>query len=72
MSIQQFILQEKTPLLQSVFDKGFSTDVDECKASLRVTHDKIREIRVNTKSIAEYEAREQRIKLLREELEDMK
>ena len=59
-------------MLIAVMDKHFSTDVDECKATLRMIQDKISEIRVNTKSIAEYEAREERIKLMQAELEEMK
>ena len=39
---------------------------------LRVNNDKIREIRVNTKSIEEYEAREQRIELMKKEVDEMR
>lgn len=59
-------------MLISILDKHLTTDIDECKATLRMIQDKISEIRVNTKSIAEYEAREERIKLMQKELEEMK
>ena len=39
---------------------------------LRVNNDKIREIRVNAKSIEEYESREQRIELMKKEMEELK
>jgi hypothetical protein len=39
---------------------------------LRVNNDKIREIRVNTKSIEEYENREQKIELMKKEMEELK
>lgn len=64
-------IQERTPLLQTVFDKAFPTDLDECQAMLRVNNDKIREIRVNTKSVEEYENREQKIELMKKELEEL-
>ena len=68
---KDFEKQEKTSLLQAVFDKAFTTDLDECKAMLRVNNDKIREIRVNTKSIEEYENREQKIELMKKEMEQL-
>lgn len=69
-------------MLQEVFDKKYSTNLNECavgvcvcgkvKAMLSVTQDKIREIRVNERSIAEYEEREKRIATLEKECSDLK
>ena len=58
--------------MQKVFDKKYTTDLDECQAQLRSVNDKIREIRINTKSIQEFEEREKQIALMKEELEQLK
>ncbi|KAK8830920.1 hypothetical protein WA577_003620 [Blastocystis sp. JDR] len=63
---------ERTTLLQEVFDQKYSTNLNECTAILGVTADKIREIRVNERSIAEFEERERKIASLEMECAELK